>query len=150
MASESIGSIYPTSIPGYDDAADIQAALRLYHYGSSSYDISNANTANLVANSVAYHLHNLANTISVLDTREENRGIGSTYQTAEPTSIPHGYIWMDGDASFSNTPGFPGAIYTVSAPSNPTDGTLWVEKGSSPLLMKIYDSDTSTWKTIGA
>lgn len=150
MASELIGNLYPTSIPGYDDAADIQAALRLYHYGSSTYDVSNANTANLVANSVAYHLHNLANTIAVLDAREENRGIGSSYQSSEPNSIVDGYIWMDSDAPTSNTPGYPTAVYTTTAPTSPTDGTLWVQKGSSPLLMKIYDSTTSTWKTIGA
>ena len=30
MAAESIGNLIPTKIPGYADAADIQAALRLY------------------------------------------------------------------------------------------------------------------------
>jgi hypothetical protein len=150
MASELIGNLYPTSIPGYDDAADIQAALRLYHYGSDTYDIDNANTANLVANSIAFHLHNLSNTIAVLDAREEARGIGSSYQATEPGDVADGYIWMDADLSVSGTEGYPTAVYNSGAPSNPTDGTLWVVKGSSPLLMKIYDSDTSTWKTIGA
>lgn len=149
MASESIGNLYPTSIPGYDDAADIQAALRLYHYGSNSYDIDNSNTANLVANSIAFHLFNLANTIATLDAREENRGIGSSYQSIEPGDAPDGYIWMDADSTVSNSAGYPTAVYTSSTPSSPTDGTLWVVKGSSPLVMKIYDSDTSTWKTIG-
>ena len=41
MASENIGNLYPSKIPGYEDAADIQAALRLYHYGSTTYDINN-------------------------------------------------------------------------------------------------------------
>ncbi len=150
MASEAIGNLYPTSIPGYDEAADIQAALRLYHYGSSDYDIDNSNTANLVADSIAFHLFNLANTISTLDAREENRGIGSSYQSAEPGDAQDGYIWMDSDASVSNSAGYPTAVYTISEPEDPTDGTLWVEKGTSPLLMKIYDADTSTWKTIGA
>ena len=41
MASEYIDDTldgsgqYPTKIPGYADAADIQEALRLYHYGSN-------------------------------------------------------------------------------------------------------------------
>jgi hypothetical protein len=150
MASESIGNLYPTSIPGYDDAADIQAALRLYHYGSTSYDITNTNTANLVANSIAHHLYNLANSIAVLDAREENRGIGSAYQSSEPANPANNYIWVDSDSVVSGTAGYPTAVYTTSTPTNPTDGTLWVVKGSSPLLMKIYDSSTSTWKTIGA
>jgi len=64
--------------------------------------------------------------------------IGSIY----PTKIP-GY-----DAGVS--PVNPTAIYISGTPTSPTDGTLWVVKGSSPLLMKIYDSATSTWKTIGA
>ena len=41
MASEYIddtengSGLYPTKIPGYEDAADIQEALKLYHYGST-------------------------------------------------------------------------------------------------------------------
>lgn len=85
-----------------------------------------------------------------MDAREENRGIGSSYQSAEPGDAQDGYIWMDSDASVSNSAGYPTAVYTISEPEDPTDGTLWVEKGTSPLLMKIYDADTSTWKTIGA
>lgn len=150
MASESIGNLYPTSIPGYDDAADIQAALRLYHYGSSSYDITNTNTSNLIANSIAHHLYNLANTIAVLDAREQTRGIGSSYQSTEPGDVPNGYIWMNSILETSGSPTYPTAVYTSSTPSTPADGTLWVVKGSSPLLMKIYDSASSSWKTIGA
>jgi len=67
MASESIGAIYPTQIPGYADNADIQEAFRLYHYGSSAYNTANANTANLVNPSVAYTLNNLQTQISALD-----------------------------------------------------------------------------------
>jgi hypothetical protein len=37
---------YPTKIPGYEDAADIQEALRLYHYGSTTIPTeSNLGTA---------------------------------------------------------------------------------------------------------
>jgi hypothetical protein len=67
MASESIGAIYPTQIPGYADNADIQEAFRLYHYGSSAYSTANANTANLVNPSVAYTLNNLQTQITALD-----------------------------------------------------------------------------------
>jgi hypothetical protein len=64
MASESIGALYPTQIPGYADNADIQEAFRLYHYGSSAYSTANANTANLVNPSVAYTLNSLQEQIS--------------------------------------------------------------------------------------
>ena len=46
MAVESIGTLVPTKIPGYTDAADIQAALRAYHYGSYTFDTAETNKAN--------------------------------------------------------------------------------------------------------
>jgi hypothetical protein len=67
MASESIGTLYPTKIPGYVDNADIQAAFKLYHYGSTDYNTSNSNTANLVNPSIAYTLNNLQGQITDLD-----------------------------------------------------------------------------------
>jgi hypothetical protein len=94
MASENIGSLYPTKMPGYDDAADIQAALRLYHYGSSSYDPANTNESQIPANSIAGHL-------KALDTRVdavEGNGIGSEYTATEPTSPEDGFIWVDSDS----------------------------------------------------
>jgi hypothetical protein len=67
MAAESIGAIYSTKIPGYADNADIQAAFKLYHYGSTDYNTANANTANLVNPSIAYTLNNLQEQITGLD-----------------------------------------------------------------------------------
>lgn len=149
MASESIGNSYPTAVPGYEDAADIQAALRLYHYGSSDYDITNTNAEAFISNSIVGHLHNISETIAALDDREANRGIGSSYQSVEPTFPADGYIWADADGVVGNISSTPGATYIASTPTDPVDGQLWVVKGSIPLLMKIYDSATSTWKTIG-
>jgi hypothetical protein len=67
MAAESIGNLIPTKIPGYADAADIQAALRLYHYGDYTYTPSNSNTANLVNPSIAYTINSLQSQISAID-----------------------------------------------------------------------------------
>ena len=67
MAAESIGNLVPTKIPGYADAADIQAALRLYHYGDYAYTPSNSNTANLVNPSIAYTINNLQSQITAID-----------------------------------------------------------------------------------
>ena len=66
MASESIGAIYPTKIPGYVDNADVQAAFRLYHYGSTTYDTANTNTAILETTSIAYALNNLQTQITAI------------------------------------------------------------------------------------
>jgi hypothetical protein len=65
MAAENIDNtvtgtgLFPAKVPGLSDAADIQAALKLYHYGSYTYDGSNTNPANLVTPSIAKHLQNL-------------------------------------------------------------------------------------------
>jgi len=67
MASESIGTLYSTKIPGYADNADIQAAFKLYHYGSLQYDTTNSNIANLVSPSIAYTLNDLQVQIDDLD-----------------------------------------------------------------------------------
>jgi hypothetical protein len=67
MAAESIGVIYSTKIPGYADNADIQAAFKLYHYGSTDYNVSNDNVANLVNPSIAYTLNDLQGQITNLD-----------------------------------------------------------------------------------
>ena len=66
MAVESIGALVPTKIPGYADAADIQAALRAYHYGSYTFDTSETNPANLINPSIAYTITNLQTQITTL------------------------------------------------------------------------------------
>lgn len=67
MASELIGTLYPTQIPGYADNADIQAAFKLYHYGSTEYDTTEDDPANLVNPSIAHTLNDLQNQIDGLD-----------------------------------------------------------------------------------
>lgn len=67
MASELIGTLYPTQIPGYADNADIQAAFKLYHYGSTEYDTAEDDPANLVSPSIAYTLNDLQDQIDGLD-----------------------------------------------------------------------------------
>lgn len=146
MADSSIGNIYETKVPGYDANADIQAALRLYHYGSTSYDPANTNKAVLVNPSIAFHLKTIQDSIDAINAL----GAGGQVSTTLPTGKPEGYIWVDSNSTPGVSSVNPSAIYTSATPTSPTDGTLWVVKGSSPLLIKIYDSATSTWKTIGA
>jgi hypothetical protein len=67
MATESIGELVPTKIPGYADAADIQAAIRVYHYGTYDFDINETNPSNLVSPSIAYTINDIQNQITALD-----------------------------------------------------------------------------------
>ena len=146
MADVSIGNIYETKVPGYDAPADIQAALRLYHYGSGTYTTSNTDKTQLVNPSIAYHLKTIQDSITAL----EELGVGGIYSSTTPTSPVEGFIWVDSASSPNLEPTLPDATYISSTPTSPVDGQLWVVKGSSRLLMKIYDSATSTWNTIGA
>jgi hypothetical protein len=68
MAVENIGTLVPTKIPGYTDAADIQAALRAYHYGSYTFDTAETNAANLINPSIAYTINDLQDQIDAIDT----------------------------------------------------------------------------------
>jgi hypothetical protein len=92
MAAENIDNtvngtgLFPAKVPGLSDAADIQAALKLYHYGSYTYDGSNTNTTNLVNPSIAKHLQNLVDA----DAAEiVNRNAAITTHNAETTDV-HG------------------------------------------------------------
>jgi hypothetical protein len=59
--TESIGNGYRTEVPSLTETANIQEALRIYHYGapSSEYDITNTASSNFVNPSIAYYLHDL-------------------------------------------------------------------------------------------
>jgi hypothetical protein len=77
MAVESIGVLVPTKIPGYADAADIQAALRAYHYGSYTFDTAETNKANLINPSIAYTISGLQDSVT---------SISADYITSTSTS----------------------------------------------------------------
>lgn len=144
MASEDIGTIYKTQIPGYEDAADIQAALKLYHYGTTTPITTESQ---ILANSVVGH-------IKALDTRIdsiESAGIGSDYASTRPTSPEDGFIWVDSTSVAPAITLTSTSIYQNSAPTTGlVNGLLWIDKDSSPLTMYVYDLATTTWKEIGA
>jgi hypothetical protein len=56
MATENIGTKYNTQIPALTENADIQTALKIYHYGQAN------EPTNLIANSVAGHFKTLEDT----------------------------------------------------------------------------------------
>jgi len=145
MAIDDIGELYPTKIPGLDEAADIQEALRLYHYGSTSYNIENTNKANLPNPSMAHNLKLIEDSIDAL----EATGIGSDYVGTQPTDVPDGFIWVDSSTPAPVEIGLPTAFYQNSAPTTGlTEGMLWVDKDSNPLAMFVYDNALG-WREIG-
>ncbi len=158
MAAESIGAIYSTKIPGYADNADIQAAFKLYHYGSTDYNTANANTASLINPSIAYTITNLQSQITTKAALEVAARDSSRASTTAPlaaafsafsNTIPDGYVWLDKDSSagvgyYSAT-----SVYTTTAPStNLANGLIWIKKGSSPIEMYVYNADTSVFDRV--
>jgi hypothetical protein len=134
MATESIGSLVPTAIPGYEDAADIQAALRAYHYGSYSYNPANTSPASLVNPSIAYTITDLQDQITALGTG----GIAPTIFTAKGGLIT---------ATAANTPvqlsvgGSNGMVLTVNSAT--ATGLEW----AAPVVT-LTNSVTLTNKTL--
>ena len=125
MAAEDIGSIYNVKVPGMDDAADIQEAFKLYHYGSLTYNKNNSDKTLLPVDSVAYHLNGLQVQITTNANNIELR-------------IPKTLIDAKGDlivGQFDNMPGklsagSDGQVLTVNSAS-----TLGLEWTNLPSLV---------------
>ena len=158
MAVENIGNLVPTKIPALIDDANIQDALKAYHYGSYDFDTAETNTANLLNPSIAYTITNLQSQITTKAALEVAARDSSRATTTAPTAgaftafsdtIPDGYIWLDKDSSagvgyFAAT-----SIYTATAPStNLANGVIWIKKNSNPLEMYVYNGDTSTFDQV--
>jgi len=158
MAVENIGNLVPTKIPALVDDANIQDALKAYHYGSYDFDTAETNTANLLNPSIAYTINNLQSQITTKAALEVSARDSSRASTTAPTAaaftafsntIPDGYVWLDTDSSagvgyYSAT-----SIYTTTAPStNLVNGLIWIKKGSSPIEMYVYNGDTSVFDRV--
>lgn len=158
MAAESIGNLVPTKIPALIDNADIQEALRVYHYGSYSFDPNETNASNLINPSIAYTLNSHQTQITNnLNTEIASRNI-SRVSDEPPTSsdftgfmvgIPNGYVWMNKNAQSSVGYFAATSIYTTTAPTtNLTNGLLWIKKGTSPIEVYVYNSNITDWDQV--
>jgi hypothetical protein len=143
MAVESIGALYPTNIPGYADSADIQAALRAYHYGSYAYNTANTSPASLEANSIAKFLYDIEQDIIALEARPSSGGNAQNTQPVpadfSPADIPDGYIWVDANGTLGGVPTGATAVFTNSAPTTSlTTGTIWVDKDATDITANPF------------
>lgn len=119
MATENIGTKYNTQIPSLTENADIQTALKIYHYGQSTEPTT------LVADSVAGHLKNLEDTkvdivpIQILAGAENNLNL----------KVITGYYSVATNAIASA-----GSNY----PSSATAGMLQVINDGSGIIYQTY------------
>lgn len=158
MAVEDIGTLVPTKIPALIDDANIQDALKAYHYGSYDFDTAETDTAELLNPSIAYTINNLQEQIDdQSDLEIAARNISSAQNsapvaanfTAFSETIPNGYIWVDKDAAASVGYISATSIYTSVEPTTGlANGVIWIKKGSSPLEMYVYNSDTSSFDQV--
>lgn len=93
---EDIGAVYNTQIPSITDNADIQTALRLFHYGSNT-----SAPSPLPAESLAGHLQNLENTkVDIVPTSIPNTANLNNYGTT-------GYYTQTNNAFAANGTNYP-------------------------------------------
>ena len=142
MAVEDIGVLVPTKIPGLADAADIQEALRVYHYGGSGYEATSTQTS-LPSIGIARTLLEIQDDITDLENRPSSGGdVDTTAPVAgdfTPSGIPNGYIWVDEDGTLGGAPTGATAVFTNSAPtSSITTGTIWVDKDSTTITANPF------------
>jgi hypothetical protein len=156
MAAEDIGGIYNAQQPGYDDAADIQAALKVFLYGSYDFNTTDPEEDQKLAiadnNGLAKHLLNLDNRLIT----QENQGIGSDYYPTitdtediltEITEPIDGQIVMvnltNGSPVETN---YASATYSNEAPTiDLVNGMLWIDKDSEAKDIYVYDLSITTW-----
>jgi len=158
MAVEDIGNLVPTKIPALIDDANIQDALKAYHYGSYDFDTAENDPAELLNPSIAYTINDLQNQIDDQVALElAARNISSAQNSAPVAAnfsafsetIPDGYIWVDKDAAAPVGYLSATSLYTATQPSTGlANGVIWIKKGSSPLEMYVYNSDTSSFDQV--
>ena len=158
MAVENIGNLVPTKIPALIDDANIQDALKAYHYGSYDFDTAETDTANLLNPSIAYTITNLQTQITTKAALEVAARDSSRATTTAPlaaafaafsNTIPDGYVWLDKDSSAGVGYYAATSVYTATAPStNLANGLIWIKKGSSPIEMYVYNGDTSVFNRV--
>ena len=143
MATESIGALIPTAIPGYTDSADIQAALRAYHYGSYEYSPANTSPGSLVSPSIAKTIYDIQTDITALENRPASGGEVDPTQPAPgdftPPEIPDGFIWVDEDGTVGGQPTSATSVFTNSAPTTSlTSGVIWVDRDATEIASNPY------------
>jgi hypothetical protein len=158
MAVENIGNLVPTKIPALVDDANIQDALKAYHYGSYDFDTAETDPEELLNPSIAYTINDLQDQIDdqvalELAARDISRAANSVPVagdfTAFSATIPDGYIWVDKDAAAPVGYLSATSIYTATEPTTGlANGVIWIKKGSSPIELYVYNGDTNDFDQV--
>ena len=122
---------FDTKIPSLNDQANIVEAFKLYHYGLDNYDGSTPPASD----SIESHLSGIDGRITDLENTPSGGGLVQnniphllTKADSSLTTLPEGYIWVDGDGSVASITEAGTVTYTNNEPSEPTHGMVWIDK----------------------
>lgn len=151
MAVESIGTLVPTKIPGYSDAADIQAALRAYHYGSYTFDTSETDPANLINPSIAYTINDLQDQIDafsagISETTFNAKGDLLTASANDTMSVLG--VGSNGSVLTANSGTATGLEWAIPSVTATNSVTLTNKTLTAPVLTTSFNSQTGTTYTL--
>ncbi len=153
MAAEDIGELIPTKIPGYADAADIQAALRLYHYGSYTFDVNETNAANLINPSLAYSIYDLQTQIDNVDLtaaiqKSDLNAKGDILSASADNTLSVLSVGTNGQVLTANSATSSGLQWSTPEVTLTNTATLTNKTLTAPVINVAFNAQVGTTYTI--
>lgn len=153
MAAENIGELVPTKIPGYADSADIQAALRLYHYGSYTFDINEDDPTQLINPSIAYTINDLQGQIENIDLsaaiqKTDLVAKGDIISASANDTLSILSVGTDGQVLTANSATSNGLEWSTPEVTLANSATLTNKTLTSPVINVAFNQQTGTAYTL--
>lgn len=153
MAAEDIGELVPTKIPGYADSADIQAALRLYHYGSYDFDINEDDPTQLINPSIAYSINDLQTQIENVDLtaailKTDLNAKGDILSASANDTLSVLSVGTNGQVLTANSANSNGLEWSTPEVTLSNSATLTNKTLTSPVINIAFNQQTGTAYTI--
>jgi microcystin-dependent protein len=112
-------STYTSLIPSLDDAANIQTALKVYHFGTNSGSETSPHTTGILG-----HLNSLGSSLGSLQTQISNNTPSGVINVWAGAAAPTGWILCQGqDVSRTTYASLYSALGGASSPYGQGDGT---------------------------
>ena len=153
MAAENIGTLVPTKVPGYADAADIQAALRVYHYGSYTFDINEDDTAELINPSIAYTINDLQEQIDNVDLssaiqKSDLNAKGDILSASANDTLAVLSVGTDGQVLTASSAAASGLTWSTPEVTLTNTATLTNKTLTAPVINTAFNPQTGTSYTL--
>ena len=149
MAVEDIGELVKTKIPGYSDAADIQAALRAYHYGDPDFDHAETDPLELIEPSIAFTINDLQNRIDGITGLSPDlyTAKGSLLSASAPSTTLLLTVGTNGRVLTANSGTATGIEWITPEVTLTNSATLTNKTLTAPVISTISNTGTITLPT---